>query len=82
MFYLTTHSTHFIYGYMEGRKEMVYLTTHSTHFIYGYMEGRKEIFYLTTHSTHFIYGYMEGNVLFNDTLNTFYLRLYGRKCFI
>ena len=39
--------------------------------------GRKELFYLTTHSTHFIYGYMEGNVLFNDALNTFYLRLYG-----
>ena len=38
------------------------------------------MFYLTTHSTHFIYSYMErkeGNVLFNDTLNTFYLRLYG-----
>ena len=31
------HSTHFIYGYMEGRKEMFYLTMHSTHFIYGYM---------------------------------------------
>ena len=58
---------------------MFYLTTHSTHFIYGYM---KEIFYLTTHSTHFIYGYIkegrkEGNVLFNDALKTFYLRLYG-----
>ena len=49
MFYLTTHSTHFIYGYMASdmvkdhsdsereRKEMFYLTTHSTHFIYGYM---------------------------------------------
>ena len=73
----------------EGRKEMFYLTMHSTHFIYGYMEsvdeeGRKEMFYLTTHSTHFIYSYMEsgrgrkeGNVLFNDALNTFYLRLYG-----
>ena len=36
------------------------------------------MFYLTTHSTHFIYGYMkEGNVLFNNALNTFYLRLYG-----
>ena len=35
--YLTTHSTHFIYGYMDGRKEMFYITTHSTHFIYGYM---------------------------------------------
>ena len=39
----------------------------------------REMFYLTTHSTHSIYGYMgrERNVLFNDTLNTFYLRLYG-----
>ena len=38
------------------------------------------MFYLTTHSTHYIYGYMgerERNVLFNDALNTFYLRLYG-----
>ena len=45
------------------------------------------MFYLMMHSTHFIYGYMasdiwkskylkEGNVLFNDALNTFYLR-YG-----
>ena len=45
-------------------------------------EGRKEMFYLMMHSTHFIYSYMasdrkEGNVLFNDALNTFYLRLYG-----
>ena len=40
MFYLRTHSTHFSYGYMEGRNEMVYLRTHSTHFIYVYMEGR------------------------------------------
>ena len=39
---------------------MLYLTMHSTHFICGYMKGRKE-----------------GNVLFIDTLNTFYLRLYG-----
>ena len=31
-----------------------------------------EVFYLTTHSTHFIEGF-----LFNDALNTFYLRLYG-----
>ena len=43
---------------------------------------QQKTFYLTTHSTHFIYGYMEGrkeNVLINDALNTFYLRLYGRK---
>ena len=36
--------------------------------------------YLMTHSTHFIYDYVqrkEGNALFNDTLNTFYLQLYG-----
>ena len=37
MFYLTTHSTHFLFTviWKEGRKEMFYLTTHSTHFIYG-----------------------------------------------
>ena len=43
-------------------------------------EREREMFYLTTHSTHFIYGNMgerERNVLFNDALNTFYLRLYG-----
>ena len=49
MFYLMTHSTHFIYGYMASdiwlrtilivrrQREMFYLTMHSTHFIYGYM---------------------------------------------
>ena len=39
--FLTTHSTHFVYGYTaseEGRKEMFYLTMHSTHFIYGYKD--------------------------------------------
>ena len=46
MLYLTTHSTHFIYGYMASvkfqiEKEMLYLTTHSTHFIYGYMASEK-----------------------------------------
>ena len=36
------------------------------------------MFYLTVHSKHFIYRYMkEGNVLFNNALNTFYLRIYG-----
>ena len=67
MVYLRTQSTHFSYGYMEGRKEMVYLRMQSTHFIYVYMEGRN------------------GNGLFKNALNTFYLRLYGRKkrkCFI
>ena len=34
------------------------------------------MFYLMTYSTHFLYR-KEGNVLFNDTLNTFYLWLYG-----
>ena len=44
MFYLTTHITHFIYGYMinvysdnEKKEEMLNLTTHSIHFIYEYM---------------------------------------------
>ena len=58
MFYLTTHSTHFIYGYMEGRKEGLFNDTLNTFYLRLY--GRKEMFYLTMHSTHFIYGYMEG----------------------
>ena len=39
MFYLTTHSTHFIL-LLYGREEMFYLTTHSTHFIL-LLYGRK-----------------------------------------
>ena len=69
MFYLTTHSAHFIYGHMvkdhsaqdEGRK-WGFLTTHSAHFIYGIgpltTRGRKEMYYLMTNSAHFIYGHM------------------------
>ena len=84
MFYLTTHSTHFIYGYMvsniwseEGRK-------------YLYKDALNT-FYLRLYGVrHMVRGKKEGNVLFNDTLNTFYLWLYGvghmvkegRKCFI
>ena len=59
-------------GRKEGRKEMFYLTTHSTHFIYGYMVS--DIWLRTTQRKE---GRKEGNVLFNDALNTFYLRLYG-----
>ena len=72
MFYLTTHSTHFIYGYMEGRKEMFYLTTHSTHFIYGYMASD-----IWLRTILIVRKERERNVLFNDALNTFYLWLYG-----
>ena len=45
------------------------ITTHSTHSIYGYMasEGMSEACDL----------HKEGNILFNDSLNTFYLRLCG-----
>ena len=88
MVYLTTHSTHFIYGYMERERErerereMFYLTTHSTHFIYGYMEREREreMFYLTMHSTHFIYRYMERErEMFYLMMHSthFILRLYG-----
>ena len=56
MFYLTTHSTHFIYGYIYMYVCMcVYIHTHT------YTDDViSEMFYLTTNSTHFIYGYMEG----------------------
>ena len=54
MFYLTTHSTHFIYGkgpHIQGERKPAAATW-----------GRKEMFYLTTHSTHFIYGYMASDI--------------------
>ena len=50
---------------------MFYLTTHSTHFIYGYMES--VLFMILS----IIILRKEGNILFNNTLNTIYLRLYG-----
>ena len=53
---------------------MFYVTMHTTHFIYSYMEGRKR-----TQHILFTVIWKKGNVLFNDALNTFYLRLYGRK---
>ena len=60
MFDLTTHSTHFIYGYMAS----VYLIM--SHVITGLLrllnKREREMFYLTTHSTHFIYGYMASDI--------------------
>ena len=54
MFYLMTHSTHFIYSYMavvtggllmfkrqSEREEMFYLMTHSTHFIWCWTYGKR-----------------------------------------
>ena len=55
MFYLTTHSTHFIYGYMASD---IWLRT----ILIVRKEGRKEMFYLKTHSTHFIYSYMASDI--------------------
>ena len=77
MFYLTTHSTHFIYGYKASdiwlrtilivRKE-----TRCRHIGYSYHKHSK------THSSWITLRWRkEGNVLFNNALNTFYLRLYG-----
>ena len=64
---------------LYGRKEIFYLTMHSTRFIYGYMEGRKYFIYRCTQHILFTIIWKEGNILFNDALNTFYLRLCGRK---
>ena len=51
-----THSTHFIYGYMEG-KEMIYLTTHSTNFIYGYMERKGTVLFNDALNTFYLWLY-------------------------
>ena len=62
MFHLTTHSTHFIYSYMERERNVLFNDALNTFYLrlYGRKEREREMFYLTTHSTHFIYGYMEG----------------------
>ena len=73
MVYLTTHSIHFIYGYMAREREMFYLTTHLTHFIYSYMARKREMFYLTTHLTHFIYGYMAREMFYLTTHSTHFI---------
>ena len=75
MFYLTMHSTYFIYGYMASeiwlrtilivRKEI-----RCRHVGYSFRlaarvllyASEREMFYLTTHSTHFIYCYMASNI--------------------
>ena len=78
MFYLTTHSVHFIYGYMvsdmvifSSRKEGKVLFNNTLRTFYLQLYGvrhmvtfssRKEKFYLTTHSVHFIYGYMVSDI--------------------
>ena len=55
----------------EGRQEMFY----STHFIYGYMASDKGK--MTIQIARERERERERTVLFNDALNTFYLRLYG-----
>ena len=132
MFYLTTHSTHFIYGYMASdiwlrtilivRKE-----TRCRHIGYSYRLTARVLLYAPSHRqdstyhglcytsrgalagtrnssmgpphegsirrpiapwanalplsyvplTKWVISIQEGSVLFNDALNTFYLRLYG-----
>ena len=57
------------YNRKEGN---LYLTTHSTHFTYGYMTSD----IMANDHSDSQRGRKEGNVLFNDALNTFYLRLY------
>ena len=61
MFYLTTNSTHFIYGYIASD---IWLRT----ILIVRKEREREMFYLTTHSTHFIYGYMASGIMLRTIL--------------
>ena len=64
MFYLTTHSTHFILQ-LNGEKERNVLfndALNTFYFTVKWREREREMFYLTTHSTHFIYGYMPSDI--------------------
>ena len=68
----------------DGRN-FFYLMINVTYFVYGYMalDIWLRIIWITrknpamTNSWAIFLEWKEGNVLFNDALNTFYLRLYG-----
>ena len=127
MFYLTTHSTHFIYGYMASdiwlrTTHIVREETRCRHMSYSFRLAARVLLYAPSHRQNNTYhglcytsrGALAGtrnssmgpphegsirrpiapwanalttelhtnvererNVLFNDALNTFYLRLYG-----
>ena len=63
MFYLTTQSTHFIYGYMASDIWLRTILIVREETRCRHMgEREREMFYLTTHSTHFIYGYMASDI--------------------
>ena len=61
IFYLTTHSTHFIYSYMASGHCKVEPNKVKKLLLFN-TETETEMFYLTTHSTHFIYGYMASDI--------------------
>ena len=63
IFYLTTHSTHFINGYMASD---IWLRT----ILLVRKEREREMFYLTTHSTHFINGYMASDIWLRTILDS------------
>ena len=79
MLYLTTHSTHFIYGYMASAAAARARTQRVAEHPDSGREGSAlfndalNTFYLQSRNIHT----REGNALFNDALNTFCLRLYG-----
>ena len=81
MFYLTTHSTHFIYGYMASDHYYVLQNRSWFHKRNGHPEGRsstikRPLMMRMVVGSISLDGRKEGNVLFNDALNTFYFRLY------
>ena len=54
MFYLATHSTHFILQLYGGERNVLFNDTLNTFYFTVIWEREREMFYLTTHSTHFI----------------------------
>ena len=73
-FYLTTHSTHFIYSYVTldiwTTKIAIEGKFCNNYMDYSFLLAARILL-------HALLQRKEGNVLFNDTLNTFYLQLYG-----
>ena len=45
MLYLTTHATHFSYGYMERKGNVLFNDALNTFYIYGYMERKGNVLF-------------------------------------
>ena len=74
---LTTHSYLFYLRLNGVRHTVCYFQLAAIYVLYETSHRQDSTYYGLCYTSHELNGRKEGNVLFNDALNTFYLRLYG-----